>query len=72
METQLYDFPWYLLTPKQQEALLISLHRSQNGAVLTIGPFADLDYEVSEILHEVYLSTDDLATCIFKLLFTLY
>lgn len=36
---------WYLLPTKHKKELSFALHRLQNGAVLTIGPLAQLDFD---------------------------
>lgn len=39
--------PWYLLPLQKQKDIAHLMHRTQNGAVLTIGPFSALNYEAA-------------------------
>lgn len=38
---------WYLLPPKQQLVLGQMINRLQNGAVLSMGPLDDLDFQTA-------------------------
>lgn len=40
----LSSLPWYLLPMRHQKDIAHILNRAQNGAVLTIGPLAELNY----------------------------
>lgn len=37
---------WYLFPPKHQHQLSCVMHWTQNGAALTIGPFAELNFGI--------------------------
>lgn len=41
------DVPWYILPLERQKDIAHIINRAQNGAVLTIGPLAALDYETA-------------------------
>lgn len=43
----LTGLPWYLLPLKSQRNIAHILNRAQHGAVLTMGPFAALNYETA-------------------------
>lgn len=47
LSTALWNVPWYLLPPMYQRMLQSILNRIQNGARLTIGPFAELNMETA-------------------------
>lgn len=38
--------PWYQMPAKYQKHVLCIIHDAQNGAVLTMGPLGDLDFEM--------------------------
>lgn len=44
---ELYNMQWYLLPLEQQREVCSLIHWIQNGNVLTIGPFGDLDFETA-------------------------
>lgn len=44
---ELYIMPWYLLSNSSKKHICFGMHRFQNGNVLTIGPFAQLDFEMA-------------------------
>lgn len=68
--TAFNGLPWYLLPLRTQKDIIYILSRAQHGAVLTIGPFAELNYETatnvrldlflyyrfSDILNHLFLS----------------
>lgn len=41
---EFYNIPWYLLPTSLQKLVRCAIHSSQNGAILSIGPFAELDF----------------------------
>lgn len=41
------SLPWYSLPLQTQKDIAHILHRSQHGPKLTIGPFAELNYETA-------------------------
>lgn len=41
---EMHEMPWYLLSQKNQKAYGFILQRLQDGAVLRIGPFAELNF----------------------------
>lgn len=43
---KLHEMPWYLMSKSCQLDYAHTLNRLQNGAVLQIGPFGALNYEV--------------------------
>lgn len=45
--TALNNLPWYLLPLQTQKDIAYILHRTQHGPILTIGPFAELNYETA-------------------------
>lgn len=47
LSAALCSITWYLLPPSSQKMLQTTLHRVQNGARLTIGPFAELNLETA-------------------------
>lgn len=47
--------PWHLLPLRRQKELINLLHRLQNGTVLTIGPFGELDYEMATDVRYLWI-----------------
>lgn len=41
------NLPWFLLPIKSQKDIGHILNRTQHGPILTIGPFAELNYETA-------------------------
>lgn len=39
--------PWYAMPVSMQKQLVCAMHHAQNGAVLTMGPLGDLDFEMA-------------------------
>lgn len=46
--------PWYSLPPQHQKQVGSMIHWYQNGTVLTIGPFNELNYEAVSIVSITY------------------
>lgn len=51
---EIYDTPWYLMSTSSQKQVCAALHRLQNAGVLTIGPFAQLDFETAAMVNDVF------------------
>lgn len=45
ISTELYNMPWYLLPTQHQKEVRCVIHWVDNGAILTIGPFMELNFE---------------------------
>lgn len=57
---ELYHMHWYILPIDEQKQLMSVSHRLQNGAVLSIGPLAQLDFETGadvRLHHTVFQIT---------------
>lgn len=52
--------PWYLLPLEKQKDIAHLMHRTQNGAVLTIGPFSALNYEAATDVWKLFWNHIDL------------
>lgn len=44
---EFYNMTWYKMPIKHQKKLLCAIHYIQNGAVLTMGPLGELDFEMT-------------------------
>lgn len=42
--TALYDTPWYLMPPNERKMIQHAMNRMQNGAVVQMGPFSELNF----------------------------
>lgn len=45
--------PWYLMPSSCQKQVSGAIHRLQNGAVLTIGPLAEIDFNMAATVGEL-------------------
>lgn len=44
---ELYEIPWYNLPPSTVKQLCYAILNVQNGSVMTMGPFGDVDFEMA-------------------------
>lgn len=55
MTLKFFRMPWYLMSKENQLSYAHMLNRLQNGAVLRIGPFAELNFETfSKMTNKIY------------------
>lgn len=50
-----YGMPWYLMSKQNQLDYAHMLNRLQNGAILRMGPFAELNFETFSKVIEPFL-----------------
>lgn len=51
---ELYNMPWFLLSPSCQKGVMTGIHWMQNGPAFTIGPFAELNFETASNVSLIY------------------
>lgn len=56
---ELYAMSWYLMPSSCQKQVAHVIHRFQNGAVLTIGPFAHFDFETTANVRITFIYSCD-------------
>lgn len=54
---KLSELPWYLMSQKNQLEYAQALNRLQNGAVIAMGPFFELNYEIFSDVSNIILQT---------------
>lgn len=42
-----FEIPWYRMPVSHQRQMLCVIHDAQNGIVLTVGPFDELDFQMT-------------------------
>lgn len=47
--------PWYLMSYQNQLAFAHMLNRLQNGSILRIGPFAELNFETFQKVNKFHI-----------------
>lgn len=47
--------PWYQMPAIYQKEVLCAMHSAQTGAVLTMGPLGDLDFEMTTSVRDVLI-----------------
>lgn len=70
--TAFNNLPWYLLPLRTQKDIIYILSRAQRGAVLTIGPFAELNYETATNVRSdlfLFFSLSDILNHLFLFIF---
>lgn len=50
-----YEMPWYRMPVSLQKQMISLIHDAQNGIVLTIGPFDELDFQMTTTVSTVII-----------------
>lgn len=66
LATSMYEIPWYLLPAKQQKEIIHVLRGIQNGCKLSIGPFAELNFETASNVCFYFVRKSNEITDIFS------